>query len=269
MITGETLDTEMECDKPVQTSDHIAPPQHSPTPQDRAPPPGTTPQQDRAPPSSTDVTSLSEEDQIQFATLVSKAKEQMLQGEAAGALQSYRQASQIYPSNKLQAKILKLQVGSTDRRWTSLLWRQTYLTPCKQSLGVLRNHHVCLLGCISVDMIFLWTNSNEIVHGFFLKICTLFIHDINICSWLDNFSTVCMWFFTLWIYSFLWWFCYDIEAPRDLCKSLEGGKTEPSCPHVLLLVYTSMMIMIFFVLLKINFFILEFSERITDFTGNQ
>lgn len=116
MITGETLDTEMECDKPVQTSDHIAPPQHSPTPQDRAPPPGTTPQQDRAPPSSTDVTSLSEEDQIQFATLVSKAKEQMLQGEAAGALQSYRQASQIYPSNKLQAKILKLQVGSTDRR---------------------------------------------------------------------------------------------------------------------------------------------------------
>lgn len=128
MITGETLDTEMECDKPVQTSDHIAPPQHSPTSQDRAPPLGTTPLQDRAPPpgttplqgralpSSTDVTSLSEEDQIQFATLVSKAKEQMLQGEAARALQSYRQASQIYPSNKLQAKILKLQVGSTDRR---------------------------------------------------------------------------------------------------------------------------------------------------------
>lgn len=117
MITGETLDTEMECDRPEQTSDHIAPPQHSPTPQDQAPPPGTTPPQDQAPPPSRDreVTSLSEEDQIQFATLVSKAKEQMLQGEAAGALQSYKQAAQIYPSNKLQAKILKLKVGSTDR----------------------------------------------------------------------------------------------------------------------------------------------------------
>lgn len=181
MITGETLDTEMEGDKPVQTSDHIAPPQHSPTPQDRAPPPGTTPQQDRAPPSSTDVTSLSEEDQIQFATLVSKAKEQMLQGEAAGALQSYRQASQIYPSNKLQAKILKLQVGSTDRQ--VLLWRQSSLTPCKQSLGILWNHHVRLSVTLSFCRHdFVWTSSRELVHGFFLKICTLFIHDLNIST---------------------------------------------------------------------------------------
>lgn len=172
----------MECDRPEQTSDHIAPPQHSPIPQDRAPPPGTTPLQGRAPPSSTDVTSLSEEDQIQFATLVSKAKEQMLQGEAAGALRSYRQASQIYPSNKLQAKILKLQVGSTDRQ--VLLWRQSSLTPCKQSLGILWNHHVHL----SVTLFFcrhdfVWTSSRELVHGFFLKICTLFIHDLNISTW--------------------------------------------------------------------------------------
>lgn len=57
-------------------------------------------------------------------------------------------------------------------------------------------------------------------------------------------------------------------SPRDLCKSLEVVKWS-QCPHVLLHVYTYMMMMIFFVSLKINFFILEFSERITDFTGNQ
>lgn len=137
MITGETLDTEMECDRPEQTSDHIAPPQHSPTPQDQAPPPGTTPPQDRAPPPSRDrdVTSLSEEDQIQFATLVSKAKEQMLQGEAAGALQSYKQAAQIYPSNKLQAKILKLKVGSTDRWLTSLIMETNLFNPPQTKFG--------------------------------------------------------------------------------------------------------------------------------------
>lgn len=137
MITGETLDTEMECDRPEQTSDHIAPPQHSPTPQDQAPPPGTTPPQDRAPSPSRDrdVTSLSEEDQIQFATLVSKAKEQMLQGEAAGALQSYKQAAQIYPSNKLQAKILKLKVGSTDRWPTSLIMETNLFSPLQTKFG--------------------------------------------------------------------------------------------------------------------------------------
>lgn len=57
-------------------------------------------------------------------------------------------------------------------------------------------------------------------------------------------------------------------SPRDLCKGLEVVKWS-QCPHVLLHVYTYMMMMIFFVSLKINFFILEFSERITDFTRKQ
>lgn len=57
-------------------------------------------------------------------------------------------------------------------------------------------------------------------------------------------------------------------SPRDLCKSLEVVKWS-QCPHVILHVYTYMMMMIFFVSLKINFFILEFSERITDFTRKQ
>lgn len=57
-------------------------------------------------------------------------------------------------------------------------------------------------------------------------------------------------------------------SPRDLCQSLEVVKWS-QCPHVLLHVYTYMMMMIFFVSLKINFFILEFSERITDFTRKQ
>lgn len=154
LITEETLDTEMECDRPEQTSDHIAPPQHTPTSQDRPRPPGTTPLQNRTPLPSTDrdVTSLSEEDQVQFATLVSKAKEQMLQGEAAGALQSYRQAALIYPSNKLQAKILKIQVGSTDGRPTSLIMQTNLFNPLQTKFGGTLESP-CLSVRLSADMI--------------------------------------------------------------------------------------------------------------------
>lgn len=154
LITEETLDTEMECDRPEQTSDHIAPPQHTPTSQDRPRPPGTTPLQNRTtlPSMDRDVTSLSEEDQVQFATLVSKAKEQMLQGEAAGALQSYRQAALIYPSNKLQAKILKIQVGSTDGRPTSLIMQTNLFNPLQTKFGGTLESP-CLSVRLSADMI--------------------------------------------------------------------------------------------------------------------
>ncbi|XP_062566324.1 DNA excision repair protein ERCC-6-like [Saccostrea cucullata] len=84
--TEEKMSTEMECEERGQPSENV-------------------------PPTSTDreVNSLSEEDQVQFASLVSKAKEDTRQGRAAEALQSYKQAAEIYPSKKLLAKIQKLE----------------------------------------------------------------------------------------------------------------------------------------------------------------
>ncbi|XP_061162866.1 DNA excision repair protein ERCC-6-like [Saccostrea echinata] len=84
--TIEKTPTEMECEQGGQSTENV--------------PPKST---DR------DVNDLSEEDQVRFATLVSKAKEQTLQGRAAEALQSYKQAAEICPSNKLQGKIQKLE----------------------------------------------------------------------------------------------------------------------------------------------------------------
>nr|XP_022343270.1 DNA excision repair protein ERCC-6-like isoform X4 [Crassostrea virginica] len=114
---------DMECEEPEPVCENEPPTQDKTPlterapPQDRIPPVDKAPPQDRIPSVDStplasrdrDVTSLSEEDQVQFLTLVSGAKEEMRQGRAAEALRSYKQAAQIYPSDKLQSKIQKLE----------------------------------------------------------------------------------------------------------------------------------------------------------------
>ena len=108
----------MECEEPEPVCENKPPPQDKTPLTERAPPQDRIPSVDSTPLTSRDrdVTSLSEEDQVQFLTLVSGAKEEMRQGRAAEALRSYKQAARIYPSDKLQSKIQKLEVKSTNRK---------------------------------------------------------------------------------------------------------------------------------------------------------
>jgi hypothetical protein len=69
---------------------------------------------------------------VQYVTLMSQAKEEMLQGRATEALLSYQQAALVYPSIKVHAKIQKLQVLLTG--------------PCTQLLlnNLLHCTYICL-----------------------------------------------------------------------------------------------------------------------------
>lgn len=134
--------TDMECEEPEPVCENKPPTQDKTPlterapPQDRIPPVDKAPPQDRIPSVDStprasrdrDVTSLSEEDQVQFLTLVSGAKEEMRQGRAAEALRSYKQAAQIYPSDKLHSKIQKLEVKSTNRK--QIRQGQMYIPTC-------------------------------------------------------------------------------------------------------------------------------------------